>query len=316
MKIETKYISPQMAEELLGTTAINRAVSRARVLQFANSMRSAKWQLNGETIIVSETGRLLDGQHRLFAVMQFGSPVQMTIVYGAKDNVFETIDTGRARTAGDILGMEGFEHPKLSAATAALIWRMYHNLGIGDPCDPWATCRILERYPAIQKWAGAVNGLSSRAVLPGSSFLAALTYLEDVAVKPLATQRFFDAITKGAGLDEGSPHLALRNRMLNMRAAGNIMNATTCWAPVARTLTAIESGELLNRISIEKSHAQIKRPALWAEHVANMPKGRRLDDLNVRDHTGGGQNEKFKDVVRSVRSRAPDATPESKKAAQ
>lgn len=307
MKIETLFISPEMADKLLATTSMNRAVSPARVLQFANSMRAGKWQLNGETIIVSETGRLLDGQHRLYGVIQFGAPVQMTIVSGVKDDVFETINTGRNRTVSDILGMEGYKCPQISAASAALIWRMYHNLGIWDACDAWASARILERYPSIQKWADTVNNVSRRSPLPASSMLAAMCYFEDVANKPAAAERFFTKVTKGAELEDGSPHLTLRNRLISMRSAGHIMNAGSCWALVARTISAIEAGEILPRLVADKQHSQIKRPGLWTEHMKSLPKDRRLGDLRVRDSAGGQKSQTIGDMVRQTRAKAPDA---------
>lgn len=308
MKFETLYVSPKMAEEWLATTSTNRAVVPSRVLQFENSMRAGKWELNGEPIIISDTGRLLDGQHRLHAVLKFGQPVQLCIVRGVKDKAFDTIDTGRPRSQSDILGMEGIQQPGLCAAAAGMIWRMYHSLGIWEACDAWATRQIIRRYPSITKYAQTVNNVHRKCPLPGASLLTAMVYFEDVANKPSTALRFFEKMVNGTELEEGSPYLTLRNRLIAMKQAGLIMNARSCWMPVTRTITALENGDVLNIIRVEKSQgAIIRRPERWLEHVEKMPKERRLDDLRPRDRAGGNTSATIQERVQDLRSRAPDA---------
>lgn len=277
LKFETRMIGPEEAEDILATTSFNRPVSSARVITLANEMRTGKWQLNGEPIIISETGKLLDGQHRLYAIMEAKKHVEMCIVRGASDNSFETIDTGRARSGGDIIAMQGYKHPKVSAAAASMIWRMYHATTINEVCPPIFQLRVLERYSAIQKWAAFVDGATSP--LPQTSFLTALVYLDNIAQAPLLAERFCAGIMKGADLAQGSPILALRNRMMLLRAEHHVMNITTTWAATARVLTAFEKDEILHVFRKETSSGAIRRPAQWEAHMKELPKQRRLDDI-------------------------------------
>lgn len=308
MKVEIKFINPAMAETLLSTTSFNRAVSQSRVHTLANEMRCGKWQLNGETIIISKTGRLLDGQHRLYAIMDSGCTVQMMIATGAADDAFETIDTGRARSAGDIAGMTGVTNPNLVMAGAAMIWRLYHAARISESVPPYVSLRVSERYPALEKWAPFVMTARPK-VLPLASFLVALVYFEDVASKPLATERLFKAMSTGADLAEGDPYLALRNRMLNLRASGEALGAANTWSAVARTLSAVERGDVLVKVPVERSGGQVRRPDLWGDHVAAMPKHRRLDDLRPATATTAAGRDKFKGNVQEIRSRDKPIVP-------
>ena len=302
MKIETKFISPKMAEEMLGASAPNRGVMHSRVLTLANEMRQGKWQLNGETVVVADSGRLIDGQHRLFAIIEYGSPIQMIIVTGVAESSFETIDTGRTRTAGDILGMAGYANGNISAAAAAMIWRLFHNASHRDVCVPFMVLEVVKRFPAIDKWAPFVANMGHKTrSISGGPFLTAITYLEDVAKKPLAAERFFNGMTKGADLKEGDPILTLRNRLLNMRASGAIMNAQTTWTSVARTLTALEAGELLYKMTVEKATGTVRRPALWAEHVKALPKDQQLTYLWPAKGSGGRAREQFKESIKDIR---------------
>lgn len=302
MKVEIKYINPETAEALLSTTGFNRAVSHYRVATLANEMRCGKWQLNGETIIISKSGRLLDGQHRLYAIMESGCTVQMMIATGAPDNSFETIDTGRARSSGDIAGMVGVTNPILVMAAAALIWRLYHHARITEVVVPYVCLRVAERYPALEKWAAFVSAARPR-VLPPATFLTALTYFEDVAQKPLAAGRMFKAMSTGADLQDGDPYLALRNRMINLRASGQSLGAVNTWGATARVLSAIERGDVLSKVPVERSGGTIRRPELWPEHIAVMPKGRQLNDLRATDLPTAGEKQKFKENVADIRLR-------------
>lgn len=306
MKVETKYVSPKLAEEMLKGMGTNRPVATSRVMTLANEMRLGKWQLNGETIIVSDTGKLLDGQHRLLAVIESGCTVQMSIASGVLDSSFETIDTGKARSAGDIAGIAGIERPKFSMAAAAMIWRLWHHTSVTEVCPPTMALRVYERFPAIRKWAPFLK-TTTRQVVPAGSLLTAVTYLEDIAKMPSRAEQFFAGIDTGADLSDGSPILTLRQRMINMRASGQVMTAATCWNSVARALTAVEEGELLYKIQAETSSGRIRRPKSWIENVKNLPPSMSLDDLRPPESSGGHTNDSVREYLRSIRSEPAQA---------
>jgi predicted nucleic acid-binding Zn ribbon protein len=66
------YVTPEMAERWLGHNKVNRNLRNRRVDQFARDMRSGRWQLTGEAIKFGKSGNLIDGQHRLWAVIESG----------------------------------------------------------------------------------------------------------------------------------------------------------------------------------------------------------------------------------------------------
>ena len=80
MKFETKFISPAMAEALLATNPINRSANLERVLFYESEMNAGKWGLNGQGIILSASGKFLDGQKRMLAIIRHGKPVEMLII--------------------------------------------------------------------------------------------------------------------------------------------------------------------------------------------------------------------------------------------
>lgn len=301
MKVETKFVSPQMAEDMLKTMGPNRPVGTSRVMTLANEMRLGKWQLNGETVIVSDTGKLLDGQHRLLAIIESGVTTQLTIASGVAEASFATIDTGARRSAGDIGSMAGINRAKTAMASAGMIWRLWHHTSVSEVCPPVMALEVVKRFPAIEKWSPFIKSQTNRNVVPAGSLLTGLVYLEDVAKMPRRAEQFFAGIDSGADLSDGSPILTLRQRMINMRAAGQVMTAQTCWNSVARSLTAVEEGELLYKIQAETSSGRIRRPKGWVENVKNLPKSMSLDDLTPPNQEGGSTSKRVTEYLRDLK---------------
>ncbi|EDZ0839862.1 hypothetical protein GJ904_19995 [Salmonella enterica] len=100
---EIRDIDPAIAQEFLDRAIPNRKVSRIRVKRYAKAMREGKWALNGESIKISPDGELLDGQHRLLAVIEAGVAVKLFIVFNVSFDALPTVDSGRNRSSADSL---------------------------------------------------------------------------------------------------------------------------------------------------------------------------------------------------------------------
>jgi hypothetical protein len=103
MKTEVIRVTPKIAETLLANNPSNRSVSKTRVMQYAKSMSEGIWKMNGESIKLDKDGRLLDGQHRLLAIIESGMSLPLVIVKDLSTEVFDTIDTGKSRNGADVL---------------------------------------------------------------------------------------------------------------------------------------------------------------------------------------------------------------------
>jgi hypothetical protein len=103
-KANWMHITPETAEDMLKRLDSNRRLITTHVTFLAEEIRENRWRVNGDTIRFSNR-RLLDGQHRLHAVIQADKPIWALIVEEIPDESFDTIDTGRTRGAGDILSL-------------------------------------------------------------------------------------------------------------------------------------------------------------------------------------------------------------------
>jgi hypothetical protein len=94
IKMELKTITPEWAAQILAhNNTRNRAMSRAHVEMLANEIRRGAWDFTGDTIKLSPDGQLIDGQHRLAAVVKAGVSIQTLVVEGVSFDVVATIDT-------------------------------------------------------------------------------------------------------------------------------------------------------------------------------------------------------------------------------
>lgn len=123
MKLENIKITPDLAAEWLGKNIENnRAISMATVNQYAIDIIRGKWRSEtGETIKFDRDGRLIDGQHRLKAIVTAQEAVTMQVVTGLEPEVIEVVDTGRKRSAADLLRINQVGYSANTAAVARKI---------------------------------------------------------------------------------------------------------------------------------------------------------------------------------------------------
>lgn len=116
MEFTTETITPKKAEAYLATSEGNRPQSKITVQSYARAMANGGWQVNGQCIIFDEDGHLLDGHHRLNAVIRADKAVVFGVLRGVDKRAFTTIDCGLKRTAGQILAMSGVKNANNIAA--------------------------------------------------------------------------------------------------------------------------------------------------------------------------------------------------------
>jgi hypothetical protein len=120
-------VTPDLAKQMLTKNHCNRIVKPDTVTQYAADILAEKWKPNkAEPIAVSYQGNLLNGQHRLHAVIKANKPQYFYIVE-EDESIMSVLDTGRGRTAGDVLRIFGIDNNNNVAAAI----RMWHKLNVG-----------------------------------------------------------------------------------------------------------------------------------------------------------------------------------------
>ena len=94
-------VTPEIAREILDThNTRNRPISRVYVEQFKEAIRDNEFK-EVNAITIDKNGNLLDGQHRLQAVVETNTPVCMTIIFGQDPEDFDLTNTGHAMTIAE-----------------------------------------------------------------------------------------------------------------------------------------------------------------------------------------------------------------------
>ena len=89
-------ITPERASEWLAANTTNRPVSKAVVRSFAQAMRRGEWMVTHQGIAFDTQGVLVDGQHRLAAIIEADRPVELTVFTEVGDRGGEVVhDAGR-----------------------------------------------------------------------------------------------------------------------------------------------------------------------------------------------------------------------------
>jgi len=100
-KSSIETIFPTTALALLRTNDGNRKLRKNVVARYAATMTQGNWLLTPEPIVIADTGRLLNGQHRLSAIVQANIGVKMFVVRNVSEKAFPAIDRGVSRNFSD-----------------------------------------------------------------------------------------------------------------------------------------------------------------------------------------------------------------------
>ena len=228
MNIQLISVTPEIATRWLATnTTQNRRLSQNTVRRYAADMIREKWQITGETIKFDTSGRLIDGQHRLSAVVAARKTVLMAVANNIDPDAIAVIDTGKSRSAGDALHIAGLgenstniaalarkviafdagQHDVMTNRKIRIKGEPVTNRDIIDYCtnhDLQPFVRFAYRLVNCQittifshgDWAFIYWYLSRVDAAAAEDFLMRLATLQDVgSVSPIRT--LFERITKG-----------------------------------------------------------------------------------------------------------------------
>ena len=209
-------LTPELAAVLMDRNPQNRKISANIVESYAHEIEGNRWAMNGEPIIVSDTGELNDGQHRCEAVLMAKRPIDVLLIVGIKRDTRTTLDQGKTRSAGDYLSMEGNINTNVLAAAANLVWQ-YRNRGQiglggtqratkGEVLDFVRTNRAIAKSVALVSEKGA-DAAGGKTLLAAAHFILGGIDHDDAT-------HFVLSLIRGAGLKAGDPILYARNRLI------------------------------------------------------------------------------------------------------
>lgn len=221
MKHEIIRVTPSIAKNWLRRNFNNRSVSERIVRDYNTDMIQGRWKCNGEAIKFDVNGQLIDGQHRLNAIVMSNTSHDMLVVRGLDPQVFDSIDIGRMRSTADVMEVKQVPHFHRVASALAVV--LMYDKGIGsrvrDRIKPNQSLALLEdNYPDLPK---AIDELgSTKPVLLGRSLFDGLYYIFRRSDKHLALE-YMKAIRDGIGVESWNAWRQLRERLIRNSTSMN-----------------------------------------------------------------------------------------------
>lgn len=118
MKTSIESITPELASKYLKANNNNRKISQSHLDYLIYQMNNNLWRFNGDPIRFNTSGKLLDGQHRLAALVKSNKTFDFLIIKDLDDDVFDVIDTGKNRRACEVLYIAGHNYAVLKSSIA------------------------------------------------------------------------------------------------------------------------------------------------------------------------------------------------------
>lgn len=220
-----EQVSPAQAETWLTTNTNNRRIRKTKVDSYARDMESGDWQENGDSVCFDAEGHLIDGQHRLSAVVAAGVSVWLLIVRGLPSKAQDTIDDGAKRTMADTFGFHGVANQHVAAAVVrrVALWQNGVRANSGSNYQPTKSeqMELWRTDPTLRAAVEATVSIGKKALLPPS--IVGLTWWLFSQLSPEDCAAFWYGMATGANLEPGSPVLILRDRVAKaMTAPGRI----------------------------------------------------------------------------------------------
>lgn len=277
MEASVELVTPTMALAWLENAAKNRNIADSTVRRYGADMEAGRWTLNGQGIIFDINGKLVDGRHRLTALVATNSEVRMLVVRGAKPEAFETMDSGRGRTLANTLGIEGHKNAAATSAAARIAWAYAAGVNLKYSASRSELLGLIRNHTVVEEYALAIANRDhyiKQMGVPRAAFAAMLSLANEDRSRNEDIHEFIDGFVTGEGLFSGDPRLTLRRWLSRQRSetgVGGSRISEPFFAAAAKAWTAFASNTDLGNIRLPTfmNRGTIEifgfDPALWPD---------------------------------------------------
>lgn len=227
--VAVESIDPDLARKYLAQAPENQRNINARNYEsIYSAMRDGLWEASGDPIRFNEDGQLIDGQHRLQALVASERTYEFVVERGLARTAFSVIDTGAKRTPADLLRIAGYQNTANVASAIRILvgleWIFggacsHTSLGKGSvPPDillAYAKKNCNELYRSTKIAAGSK---AAKQVCSPPSVFTALHFLFSKHDSKSADE-FFERLIAGDQFEYGTsdPVYQLRNLLIEDR---------------------------------------------------------------------------------------------------
>ena len=151
MPIDFTYmdVTPEEAASILKNNAHNRALSEKIVARYAGDIAADRWTLTHQPIAVGPDWEIVDGQHRLAAIVRAKVTVRIVLaIYrdaAHAEAARQKTDIGRARVGGDVFEIAGIAKRGIGKRVYSVVAGLV-AIESETPWGGWTTAEIAAKY--------------------------------------------------------------------------------------------------------------------------------------------------------------------------
>jgi hypothetical protein len=238
-----EVITPQMAREYLASQARNRTPNEKMVRSYAKEMAKGNWELSPQGISFDDKGSLIDGQHRMLAVVMANAPIRFIVARNVSKDAHVALDQGKVRKLHECATIAGF-----SASSSSLaILNVMRQVSQAELLSSWSRQDgVKSQLSLYETHQEAILFANQRYCKKNTRKVVNVIYRAIVA-RAYYTQdhdrlvSFLRCLDSGAFLNEGkdSAALLLRKLALNDFEAG--LRARTAMVAYRKSISALKA---------------------------------------------------------------------------
>lgn len=238
-------ITPETARNWLSRNIGNRPASPAHIAKLEKAIRDGNWKMTGDPIRFSKTGKLLDGQHRLSAILNSGITVTCVVMHGLDDEIFDVLDSGKGRQKSDVLfielGLPVETCKMLASATTWIIDYEKEQFGFPGKADKAEVMAFVQAHPLTIVAAEYAQSLPRNC--PVTRSIAATFYYYASQSSAAKAERFLERFMIGAVDGPKDSLLHLRTRCFSGAVARRPMHRSQVLSSLIRIWNSEQRGK-------------------------------------------------------------------------
>jgi hypothetical protein len=276
IKLSVEKVTPDTALMWLAKMPKNRNIRAGDVARYARDMATGKWGMAGDTVKFDKKGNLIDGQHRLQAIIRADTTIELVVVRGLETEVIDVLDTGIKRTIGDALSLAGYSNSTNLSAAARLMMLIEVNKARGTTSQKggvdlqgnkavsvlFSNTEVLafvEENPGLVE-AVTWSATNYRKVANLQPSVMAVAYYTTSMIDEKATDEFWDAILNNSTDGAGDPRAVLLQRLIVAQRSRERISQGMKLSMIYRAWNAWRTGSRLHKMPVTRGNIAVQMP--------------------------------------------------------
>ena len=261
IEFKRELITPSLAKKYIESNINNRRLKISNIARYAKDMANGRWKSDtAEPIKISKSGIILDGQNRLHAIIKSNTPIFFHVATNVEDDVFDVLDTGASRSAGDVFRIKGIKQENTIPSIIAMYNLLLDGTRVVVQKDKKATnAELLSQYLQDESfWQNVArqshNWYLSFAKILQPSYIGGF-YSYFLKLNESLAYQFMSQLTTGIGIENECISL-LRQKLMQDKMSPRKMQPRLKMALIIKTWNFFVKGQNIKQLKFDTINEQ------------------------------------------------------------